>query len=137
MAEFVVIILAILSGFVPAYLLDGIVVSKINEGVMKKNYGDHQTVNKATGVFLIIIEFAIGAFIGYQANEYFEQVYTISGEKIWLWIAPVGFFLILGARIKVGGNWGWKEVLFLAVFLIGSVALVYYGFGGDTQPNSP
>lgn len=132
MTDAVVTILAILSGFIPAVLLDGFMVSIIGAGVAKKNYGNQKTVTKMTGVFLILVEFGIGAAVGYYANEFFEDVFTASGNKVWLYFGIVGFFLILGARARIGGKWGIKESTFLGLFFVVSVLVLYFGFGGGT-----
>lgn len=137
MTEIYVTFLAVLTGFVPAFFLDGFIVHKVKDGTVRTEFSNG-FVGKPVGVIFTLIEMLIGAFVAVVSDAYFQAVYTVSGSLLWIVAIAVVIWLIIIARMRIGGNYATRTKIVLFLAFIVSIFCFGYGTGYiQLQTNQP
>lgn len=128
MADLSVQLLAALTGFFPAFALDGVIVHKVKDGSVRTIFTDG-TVKKGVGVVFILIEILFGAGVAVWSNGIFEQIFEANPAGLALSYLGVIMWLAMVARVRIGGNYSGLGYLLMAALFIGGAVALGYGTG--------
>lgn len=134
--NFIVSFLAALSGFMIAFLIDGILVHEVGKGRVRSEFSG-RIVGKAFGTVLILGEVMLGAFIAVITDPILQAVYHANISRIAALYAMNISWIIVLARLRIGGDWSKKGKAIATLLVIAGIVALFYGIGtGDATQST-